>query len=172
MVLMKQQVMPKLLGKAFVFLRRVRVRLEGDWGVEEAVLFETHLEPLCSKKYNLGGMGSYKTYWRGRLLVCQGTQDNTWGWRKLLKLSGLAEISEIFYWRWSQISFGMIRGTQMEFYMKKKNLPRVIYDAASSMDTKLASMSRDGDWRWKPERSYEFVAIQRKFCLVENGDKD
>ena len=66
----------------------------------------------------------------------------------------------------------MIRGTQMEFYMKKKNLPRVIYDAASSMDTKLASMLRDGDWRWKPERSYEFVAIQRNFCLVENGDKD
>lgn len=47
----------------------------------------------------------------------------------------------------SQISFGMICGTQMEFYMKKTKLARVIYDAASSMDTKLTSMLRDGDWR-------------------------
>ena len=32
--------------------------------------------------------------------MCQGIRDSTWGWRKLLKLRGMAEISEIFFWRW------------------------------------------------------------------------
>ena len=49
---------------------------------------------------------------------------------------------------------------------KKTKLARVIYDAASSMDTKLASLLRDGDWRWKSARSYECVAIQRKFAWL------
>ena len=49
---------------------------------------------------------------------------------------------------------------------KKTKLTRVIYDAASSMDTKLASLLRDGDWRRKSARSYECVAIQRKFAWL------
>ena len=81
--------------------------------------------------------------------MCQGIRDSTWGWRKLLKLRGMAEISEIFFWRWipNILWHDSWHPDGILYENKKTKLARVIYDAASSMDTKLASLLRDGDWR-------------------------
>ena len=49
---------------------------------------------------------------------------------------------------------------------------RVIYDAASHVEAKLASMLNDKVWIWKSARSHQLVDIQSKLHPVEIKEED
>ena len=48
----------------------------------------------------------------------------------------------------------------------------VIYDSASSVDAKHASVIQDGNWNWGYARSENLVAILSKLPLIEFVDID
>jgi hypothetical protein len=49
---------------------------------------------------------------------------------------------------------------------------RLIYEAASSFDAKISSDIKDGQWRWKPDRSEDLMLVQSKLFQVENKNRD
>jgi hypothetical protein len=49
---------------------------------------------------------------------------------------------------------------------------RVVYDAASRSDARVASVLKDQEWQWRPARSEELVSIQSKLCLITLGEED
>jgi hypothetical protein len=49
---------------------------------------------------------------------------------------------------------------------------RVIYDSQSSIDAKVASILKNGDWHWKPAWSKELVTIQSRLSEIILGAYD
>jgi hypothetical protein len=49
---------------------------------------------------------------------------------------------------------------------------RVIYDARSKIDAKLATVIHDREWNWPAARSEALVNVQSKLPLVQIGEED
>uniref|UniRef100_A0A2N9FNM3 Reverse transcriptase domain-containing protein n=1 Tax=Fagus sylvatica TaxID=28930 RepID=A0A2N9FNM3_FAGSY len=95
-----------------------------------------------------------------------------WGWRTLLKLREDARLflkyevgdgRKIFLWHDHWHPDGIL-------YLKYGH--RVVYDAASRSDARVASVLKDQEWQWRPARSEELVSIQSKLCLITLGEED
>ena len=44
---------------------------------------------------------------------------------------------------------------------------RIVYDAASRIDARVASVLKDKEWHWRPARSKEMVSIHSKLGLID-----
>ena len=44
---------------------------------------------------------------------------------------------------------------------------RIVYDAASRIDARVASVLKDKEWHWRPARSEEMISIQSKLGLID-----
>ncbi len=42
-----------------------------------------------------------------------------------------------------------------------------MYDAASRIDARVASVLKDKEWHWRPAGSEEMVSIQSKFGIID-----
>jgi hypothetical protein len=42
-----------------------------------------------------------------------------------------------------------------------------MYDAASRIDARVASVLKDKEWHWRPAKSEEMVSIQSKFGIID-----
>jgi hypothetical protein len=49
---------------------------------------------------------------------------------------------------------------------------RIIYDARSKLEAKLASVMKGKEWDWQQARSESLVSIQSKLLLVKIGEND
>uniref|UniRef100_A0A2N9IBN2 Reverse transcriptase domain-containing protein n=1 Tax=Fagus sylvatica TaxID=28930 RepID=A0A2N9IBN2_FAGSY len=142
----------------------------GDWN-RAAIL--KHIWSLFTQS------GSLWVAWIHRHLIkdkcfwtVKKTSDCTWGWRTLLKLREDARLflkyevgdgRKIFLWHDHWHPDGIL-------YLKYGH--RVVYDAASRSDARVASVLKDQEWQWRPARSEELVSIQSKLCLITLGEED
>jgi hypothetical protein len=99
-------------------------------------------------------------------------QNSSWSWKKILNLSEVAK---------SLLKFKVGDGSSISLWLEVwhpdgillgKDGFRVVYDSRSSIDAKLSSMMKNGDWNWMPARSEELVAIQSRLYLVDFGAQD
>jgi hypothetical protein len=49
---------------------------------------------------------------------------------------------------------------------------RIVYDAQSSVEAKLASVIRNGDWLWRLAKSEALVKIQARLSEISLGSMD
>uniref|UniRef100_A0A2N9J1W3 Reverse transcriptase domain-containing protein n=1 Tax=Fagus sylvatica TaxID=28930 RepID=A0A2N9J1W3_FAGSY len=124
-------------------------------------------------------LGSLWVAWIHRHLIkdkcfwtIKKTLDCTWGWRTLLKLKEDARLflkyevgdgRKIFLWHDHWHPDGIL-------YLKYGH--RVVYDAVSRSDARVASVFKDQEWQWRPARYEELVFIQSKLCLITLGEED
>jgi hypothetical protein len=96
----------------------------------------------------------WRSFWNVKL-----PQDCSWTWRKLLRIQNLArdflkfEVGDghgIHLWH----EYWHPCGPLLESFSF-----RVIYDSQSSIDAKVASVLKNGNWHWKPARFEELVTI-------------
>jgi hypothetical protein len=99
-------------------------------------------------------------------------QSCSWCWKQLLKLRNLAKRflsfkvgdgRNIFLW----LDVWHPDGCLLDSYG-----PRVIYDAGSSLNAKLSTIIRNGDWFWPFARSDKIVELQSKLSEVVIGEVD
>jgi hypothetical protein len=95
------------------------------------------------------------------------TSDCTWGWRTMLKLREYARFflkyevgdgTKIFLWHDYWHPDGIL-------YLKYGH--KTVYDVASRIDARVASVLKDKEWHWRPARSKEMVSIQSKLGLID-----
>jgi len=100
------------------------------------------------------------------------SQSCSWSWKQLLKLRNLAK---------RFLSFKVGDGRQIFLWLDvwhpdgcllDRYGPRVIYDAGSSVNAKLSTIIRNGDWYWPFARSDNIVELQSKLPEVVIGDND
>jgi len=99
-------------------------------------------------------------------------QSCSWSWKQILKLRELAKRllrfkvgdgSRIFLW----LDVWHPDGCLLEKYGH-----RAVYDAGSSLDAKLSTVIRNGDWFWPYARSDKLVELQIKLPEVDIGEVD
>jgi hypothetical protein len=108
-----------------------------------------------------------RSFWNVKL-----PQDCSWNWKKLLRIRNRArgflkfEVGDghgIHLWHDDWHPCGpLLDGFDF----------RVIYDSQSSIDVKVASVLKNGEWHWKPARSEELVTIQSRLPKINLGDSD
>ena len=97
-------------------------------------------------------------------------QDCTYGWRTMLKLQEEArqflryevgDGNKIFLWHDNWHPDGIL-------FLKYGY--RIVYDAASRVEAKVASVLKDKQWIWNPVRSDALVNVQSKLFLVDRKE--
>jgi hypothetical protein len=96
----------------------------------------------------------------------------SWCWRKLLRLRDIVKKFLRF-----EVGDGKNIHLLMDFWhpagiLLEKYGFRAVYDAQSSVEAKLSSVIRDGEWFWRPGRSEALVDIQTRLTEIRLGHCD